>query len=725
MHIAAPVWPGHQAPLGATFDGNGVNVAVWAPDATTVSVCLFDEAGNETRIALPEHTDGVWHGYLPAVGPGQRYGFRADGPWDPSAGRVFNPAKLLLDPYARAIDGTVTPHPALAAMDAKGRRQREDSAPYVARGVVTGDAFDWSDDVRPGTPWHQTVIYEAHVKGFTKLHPDVPDHQRGTFAGLGHGSVVGYLRDLGVTAVELLPAQHFVTEPMLTDAGFVNFWGYNTIGYFAPHAGYAGSGTGGEQVDEFKQMVRSLHAAGIELILDVVYNHTAEGARSGPCLSLRGLDDGAYYRQLGGSYADVTGCGNTVNASHPQVLQLIMDSLRYWVTDMHVDGFRFDLASALTRNGPGVDLRAPFLAAVQQDPVLREVKLIAEPWDTTSEGYLLGRFPPRWGEWNDKYRDTVRDFWRQAPLTVSELATRLSGSADLYADDGRLPLASVNFVTSHDGFTLRDLVTYDQKHNESNGENNLDGVGDNRSWNCGVEGETDDVAVNALRFRQASNLLATLLLSSGVPMLVAGDERGRTQRGNNNAYCHDNDVSWVNWEPEPAWSPLHDLTRRLLALRAEHPVLHRHRFFEGAALEDNGRKDVVWLQPNGEEMDRVTWTDPANRTLGMYVAGDALRTLDRYGHPIRDTSYVIWLHADSDPVDLTLPLEWADHYRTVLRTDLPSSTLAERSDDGEGAAKQLKPGSTVTLAPHSLAVFEAVDQPAEEVRTESTRGVSG
>jgi isoamylase len=693
----APVWPGHQSPLGVTYDGEGVNVAVWAPDATAITYCRFEENGEETRFQLPEQTNGVWHGYIRGVRTGEHYGLRADGPWDPANGRVFNPAKLLLDPYARAIDGVVGPDdPALSAIDDRGRPDSSDNARLVQRSVVVDPHFDWSGQGRPGVPWDDTVIYEAHVKGLTQLHPDVPERLRGTFAGVGHEATIYYLQDLGVTTLELLPVHHFVSEPGVVRGGLTNYWGYNTIGFFAPHAAYSSAGSRGEQITEFREMVKNLHRAGIEVLLDVVYNHTAEGGQLGPALCFRGIDDAAYYRQFDGRYADVTGCGNTVNASHPQVLQLIMDSLRYWVTEMHVDGFRFDLASALLRNGRSVDLRAPFVTAIHQDPILGEVKLIAEPWDATGEGYLVGQFPPRWCEWNDKYRDAVRDFWRPVATGVHEIASRLSGSSDLYGDDGRLPLASINYVTAHDGFTLRDLVSYSTKHNEPNREDNRDGTNDNRSWNCGTEGDPADPEVRSLRHRQAANLMATLLLSTGVPMIVAGDERGRTQHGNNNAYCQDNETSWIDWRLDPEWAPLLELTKTLIRLRRDHPVLRQPRFFAGTPIGTTGRKDIEWLQPSGQEMDWAAWADGSRTTLGVLIDGDGLRTRSERGEPIHDTSYALWLHAGLDIAVVTLPENNAHHYVEVLRTD-----QAPSSDP-------LKPGTTVTLAPHSFAVYETV-----------------
>jgi glycogen debranching enzyme GlgX len=549
------------------------------------------------------------------------------------------------------------------------------------------------------------VIYEAHAKGLTHEHPDIPAELRGSYAGLGHPATIHYLQDLGVTSVELLPIHHFVSELALLDRGLVNYWGYNSVGFFAPHAAYSASGSRGQQVVEFKQMVKDLHAAGLEVILDVVYNHTGEGGPNGPALCFRGFDDGSYYRTDGwGRYADVTGCGNTVNASDPQVLRLIMDSLRYWVTEMHVDGFRFDLAPALARNGPHVDLHAPFLTAVAQDPVLRGVKLIAEPWDATGEGYLVGRFPPEWCEWNDQYRDSVRDFWRGHGNGVRDLASRLSGSSDLYADDGRLPFASVNFVTAHDGFTLRDLVSYNAKHNEANGEGNRDGTDNHRSWNCGVEGETDDESVVALRRRQAANLLATLLLSTGVPMLTSGDERGRTQGGNNNAFCQDNETSWFPWENlDKNWQHLDRLTRLLLRLRAEHPVLRQRHFFAGTPTGHNGRKDITWVQGDGTEMTEEGWLDPTRSTLGAFLAGDAIRGADAVGERRQDTSYLLWLHAGGEPVDVVLPPGLAERYTLVMRTDGDLDAIDQIFDEAATEAA----GTALTLLDRTFALYEA------------------
>jgi isoamylase len=566
-------WPGWPAPLGATYDGNGTNFSLFAGSAEAVDLCLFDEHGNETRIPLVDTTYHAWHGYLPDVGPGQRYGFRVDGVFDPQIGARWNPSKLLIDPYAQALDGEFLLHDAVFGYP-PGRddtvQDHRDSAAYVPKGVVVHDEFDWAHDQRPKTAWADTIIYELHVRGFTMRNERIPEHIRGSYAGLAHPAAVEHLVQLGVTAVELMPVHHFISEPRLLAKGLTNYWGYNSIGYFAPHAAYSSSGSCGQQVREFKQMVRALHDAGLEVILDVVYNHTAEGDETGPTLSFRGIDNIGYYRLRDADprhYADYTGCGNTLDVRHPHTLQLIMDSLRYWVTEMHVDGFRFDLAAALARSMHDVDKLSAFFDVIQQDPVVSRVKLIAEPWDVGAGGYQVGEFPPLWTEWNGKYRDTVRDFWlgdpRGVDTGVRELGYRLTGSSDLYQDDGRRPFASINFVTAHDGFTLRDLVSYNEKHNEANGEQNRDGTDDNRSWNCGVEGPTDDPAVNEVRERLSRSILATLLLSVGVPMLIAGDEVGRTQQGNNNAYCQDNEISWLDWSLVEKEQELFALVRSL------------------------------------------------------------------------------------------------------------------------------------------------------------------
>ncbi|MFD4389464.1 glycogen debranching protein GlgX [Streptomyces sp. NPDC058486] len=700
---APPVWPGAPTPLGARCrtgpDGTrGTNFALWAGGAEAVELCLFAPDGTETRLPLTELTHEIWHGFVPGVGPGQRYGYRAHGRWDPWTGARWNPAKLLLDPYARAVDGDFRLPPEVYGHVrdwpqqhvADTVRDERDSAPHVPKGVVVLDDDDWSDDRRPKTPWQDSVIYEVHVKGFTARHPGIPEHLRGTYAGLAHPAAIDHLVRLGVTAVELLPVHQFAHEDHLLRRGLTNYWGYNSIGYFAPHAGYSSSGTAGQQVGEFKRMVRALHAAGIEVILDVVYNHTAEAGELGPTLSLKGIDNRGYYRLQSDArrYADYTGCGNTLHVVQPQVLRLITDSLRYWVTEMGVDGFRFDLAAALARSMHDVDMLSPFLAVIAQDPVLRRVKLIAEPWDVGNGGYQVGAFPPLWTEWNDRYRDAVRDFWRGALPDVRDLGYRLSGSSDLYAWGGRRPYASVNFVTAHDGFTLRDLVTYERKHNEANGEGNRDGTHDNRSWNCGTEGETDDPETGALRLRQLRNLLTTLLLSTGVPMLVAGDEMGRTQGGNNNAYCQDNEISWLDWSlPEdPGRAQLLALTRRLLALRHRHPVLRRRAFFSGRPQGADGLRDLAWFGPDGTEMTERDWYAPS-ATLALYLSGRDIPGRDERGEQVLDDSFLAVLHAGPAPLDFRLPgAPWAQTYERVLDTAL---------DDQSAPPATLHPGGAV------------------------------
>jgi glycogen operon protein len=665
---AIPAWPGSPFPLGAHWDGEGVNFAIWSTTATAVSVCLFDSGGREARIPLTETTYHVWHGYVPGIGPGQRYGFRVDGPYDPSRGLFHNPAKLLVDPYARAIEGNYLDHPATYPVST------EDSAPFVPRSVIVHGAFPWGDDHRPKIPWADTVIYELHVRGFTMTHPGIPEELRGTYAGLAHPASVEYIKSLGVTAVELLPIHHFVSEPLLQQRGMHNYWGYNSLGFFAPHEPYCARK--GNQVREFKAMVRAFHAAGLEVILDVVYNHTAESGPDGPVLSFRGIDNGSYYRlsENPAVYVDYTGCGNTFDPRGPFPLQLIMDSLRYWVTEMHVDGFRFDLASALARSLHDVDKLSSFFDTIHQDPVISQVKLIAEPWDVGAGGYQVGEFPPLWTEWNGKYRDTVRSFWAHgASDGVRDLAFRLTGSSDLYGDDGRLPFASINFVTAHDGFTLRDLVSYERKHNDANGEGNRDGTNDNRSYNCGVEGDPAPDAVSTLRLRQARNVLSTLLLSTGAPMLVAGDERWRTQGGNNNAYVQDNPVSWFDWTDTAEAQDIHDLVRNLLALRRKHPVLRQRAFFEGRAVPTgDGCKDLAWFHPAGREMHDGDWFDGGLRSIGMYLDGRGLRHRDNRGEVIMDESFLMLLHAGDAPTAFTLPhLPWARRYEVVLDTTYP------------------------------------------------------
>ena len=678
------VWPGRNYPLGATWSHDATNFAVYSPNAERLWVCVFDDDDVETRHLLTEHSLGVWHGAVPGVAPGTRYGYRAHGPWDPDAGLRFNAAKLLLDPYAKAVSGDLVADDAIFGYvpGDPDTISDLDSAAYVPRSVVVYDDFQWGADTSPRRRWRDTVIYEMHVKGMTALHDRVPEELRGTYAGLATPAVTDYLRDLGVTAVELLPVHQFFSEPALAERGLVNYWGYNSLGFFAPHNAYAHAGDRGQQVTEFKQMVKAFHEAGLEVILDVVYNHTAEAGPLGPTLSFRGLDDLGYYQRvvapepepgedpMPDTYWDVTGCGNTVDATHTQSLRMILDSRRYWVNEMHVDGFRFDLMSALTRTNQVVDLGSHLITAIGQDPVLRHVKLIAEPWDASMDGYRVGRFPPPWIEWNDQFRDTVRDFWRGHSAGVRTVATRLAGSSDLYADDGRSPYASVNFVTAHDGFTLRDLVSYNDKHNEANGEDNRDGTDNNRSWNCGVEGETDDTGVVAMRRRQAANLMATLCFSSGVPMLTAGDERGRTQGGNNNAYGQDNETSWIDWRPDDAWLDLYEITKTALRLRREHPVLRQRHWFEGRPTIRGGIKDLVWVHPSGREMATDDWNDDSVRTVGMFLNGAPLRYPGPRGEQIRDKSFMIWLNAGADDVKLVLPdNQWVHHGEVVLSTN--------------------------------------------------------
>jgi glycogen debranching enzyme GlgX len=703
----APVWPGRSHPLGSTWSAVSTNFAVYAPNATAAWVSVFDDEDVETRHPLTQHTLGIWHGAIPDLEPGTRYGYRIDGPWDPEAGLRFNTEKLLLDPFAKAVSGSLGCDPAIFGYDedAPEEPSRLDSAAYVPRSVVVGDdEFDWAGDRRPRHRWHDTVIYELHVKGMTRLHDRVPEHLRGTYAGLAHPAVVDYLRDLGVTAVQLLPIHQFATEPAVTKRGLTNYWGYNSIGFFAPHNAYSSSGDRGQQVTEFKAMVKAFHDAGLEVILDVVYNHTAEASPDGPTLSFRGLDDlGTYHRAhlesagepFDDSYWDVTGCGNTVNAGTPFSLRLILDSLRYWVTEMHVDGFRFDLTSALTRVNHEVDMDSPLLTAISQDPVLRHTKLIAEPWDASMDGYRVGEFPPPWVEWNDQFRDGIRDFWRGQSSGIRTVATRIAGSSDLYADDGRSPYASINFVTAHDGFTVRDLVSYERKHNLANGEDNRDGTDNNRSNNHGVEGETDDRDIVALRRRQAANLMVTLCLSNGVPMITAGDERGRTQRGNNNPYCQDNEISWVDWRADDAWLDVYEITKAALQLRRRHPALRQRHFFEGRPTMRGGPKDLAWLHPDGREMTADDWHNPGLTTLGMFVSGRPLRSPGPRGEQQVDASFVLWFHSGDRPVTVHLPdNDWVHAGEVVLSTD-------PRLEVGT----PVKMGEQLKLGPRTVAVL--------------------
>ncbi len=670
-----PVLPGSRFPLGATPDEHGTNFAFFSENAAGVELCLYDAAGREERcVPLWETTAHVWHGYLAGVGPGQQYGYRVRGPWEPEAGHRFNAAKLLIDPYARALSNAVDWRaPVFGYRLDKGDLilDKQDDAWGVPKGIVIDNAFDWGDDRRPNVALHNTVIYELHVKGFTAQHPDLPEELRGTYAGLASPPVIAYLKELGVTAVELLPVHAFLDDAHLLDQGLRNYWGYNTIGFFAPEARYAASGAHGGQVTEFKAMVKALHAAGIEVILDVVYNHTAEGNHLGPTLSFRGIDNASYYRLVPDQprfYMDYTGTGNTLNAVHPQVLQLIMDSLRYWVTEMHVDGFRFDLASALAREFHDVDRLSSFFAVIHQDPVLSRVKLIGEPWDVGEGGYQVGNFPALWSEWNDKYRDTVRAYWKAGDVTVAELAYRLTGSSDLYQGDGRRPYASINFITAHDGFTLQDLVSYNEKHNEANGEGNRDGHDHNLSWNHGVEGPSDDAAIIAAREQTKRNLMATLLLSQGVPMLAHGDELGRTQGGNNNVYAQDNALSWVDWNLDDRKRAFLEFTRALIAVRDRHPSLGRPRFFQGRKIRGSKVEDLAWFRPDGEPMTEEEWEEGWARAISMRLGGKALTEGDAEGKRLVDDDLFLLLNGHYEPVQFCVPPEGNDEWHVMVDT---------------------------------------------------------
>jgi glycogen operon protein len=679
------VWPGRPYPLGASYDGTGTNFSVFSEAAEAVELCLFDD-GRERRVPMTEVDAFCWHGYLPRIGIGQRYGYRVHGAWDPAKGQRCNPNKLLLDPYAKAIDGGVDWDPACYpyTFGDPASRNDDDSAPHVPRCVVVSPYFDWGADRPPDVPLHESVIYEVHVKGFTATHPDIPELLRGTYAGLAHPVAIDYLKALGVTAVELQPVHQFVHDAWLVERGLHNYWGYNSMGFFAPHNEYSSAGADGSQVPEFKAMVRTLHEAGIEVILDVVYNHTAEGNHLGPLLSFKGIDNTAYYRLVPDDrahYYDTTGTGNSLNMAHPHALQLIMDSLRYWVTEMHVDGFRFDLAATLARQFHDVDRLSAFFDLVHQDPVISQVKLIAEPWDVGEGGYQVGNFPPQWSEWNGRYRDTVRDVWRGEPAIVGELASRLTGSSDLYQADSRRPSASVNFVTAHDGFTLRDLVSYNEKHNEANGEDNQDGESHNRSWNCGVEGPTDDRSVLVLRARQQRNLLATLLLSQGVPMLLSGDEVGRTQGGNNNAYCQDNEVSWFDWAERDV--DLLAYTTGLISLRREHPVFRRRRWFQGRPLR--GTADVLWLRPDGTEMTEADWSEGHETCVGLLLNGDAISSPGTRGERIVDDTFLLLINASAEPRKWSLGVADGGAWTTVLDT----AAGGPPGDDGEEVREDL------------------------------------
>jgi glycogen operon protein len=705
------VWPGRSYPLGATFDGYGTNFAVFSGVAERVELCLFDpeagRSGDEIRIPLNRGIGQIWHAYLPLVGPGMRYGFRVHGPWDPGRGLRCNPNKLLIDPYARAVSEGLHWGPALRGDDGNGGPSSEDSAPHTLRSVVVQPYFDWGNDRRLEIDWNRTVIYEVHVKGLTMRHPDVPPHLRGTYAGLAHPAIIKYLLSLGITAVELLPIHAFIHDGFLLEKGLHNYWGYHSIGYFAPHPAYAGVHSASGAVAEFKHMVRTLHQAGIEVILDVVYNHTAEGNHDGPTLSFRGLDNAAYYRLVAEDpayYMDYTGTGNTLQMRSPHTLQLVMDSLRYWIEEMHVDGFRFDLASALARGLHEVDRLGAFFDLIQQDPVVSRVKLIAEPWDVGDGGYQVGNFPPLWSEWNGKYRDWIRDYWRGEPGSLPELGARITGSSDLYQQGGRFPHASINFVTAHDGFTLRDLVSYNEKHNEANGEDSRDGESHNRSWNCGAEGDTDAAEVLALRRRQQRNFLATLYLSQGVPMLLGGDEIGRTQHGNNNAYCQDSELSWFDWEHADA--ELLEFTRRLAALRRRHPGFRRRGWFHGRPARrgaGSGLPDIAWFSPDGAEMTDEQWDSELARSLQVFLDGHGITVPDERGEPILDDTFLVVFHAAPEPRKIKLPdAAWGKTWCRVMDTE---RGFAPELD---GSAERHDAGTEIDVLPRSLWLLRRV-----------------
>ena len=696
------VWPGSAYPLGATYDGTGTNFAIFSEVAEKVELCLFDEAGNEERIRLPEMDGYVWHAFLPGIHPGQKYGFRVHGPYDPAQGLRCNPNKLLLDPYAKAIDGQIDWDPSVFGYDFETKeRNDDDSAAHMPKSVVVNPYFDWGVDRPPKTPYNQTVIYEAHVKGLTMTNPRIPEELRGTYAGVAHPATIEHLTDLGITAIELMPVHQFVQDDTLLQKGLRNYWGYNTIGFFAPHNEYAQS-SNGQQVQEFKGMVRALHEAGIEVILDVVYNHTAEGNHLGPTLSFKGIDNRTYYRLVEDDeqyYMDTTGTGNSLNVRLPQSLQLIMDSLRYWVTEMHVDGFRFDLASTLARQFHEVDRLSAFFDLVHQDPVVSQVKLIAEPWDVGDGGYQVGNFPALWTEWNGKYRDTVRDFWRGEGGTIGDFADRISGSSDLYQHSGRRPVASINFVTAHDGFTLNDLVSYNEKHNEANGEGNNDGESHNRSWNHGVEGPTDDPGILQLRAQQRRNFITTMMLSQGVPMLLHGDELGRSQGGNNNGYCQDSELTWIDWENVD--EGLLEFTKKVTKLRTDHPTFRRRRFFHGRPVlgeEGDPVQDIAWMTPGGDLMTSEDWDAGYAKSLAMYLNGHGIRSTDERGEDIVDDCFYLAFNASHEPIEFTMPpAEYAEGWTVVVDT----------AELGKVEPVEVKSGDRLTLAARATVVLRA------------------
>ena len=703
------MWPGKAYPLGANYDGFGTNFAVYSEVAQQVELCLFDAGGAERRVTLPEVDGFIWHGYLPNAEPGRRYGYRVHGPDEPATGSRCNPHKLLLDPYAKAIDGQFHWEQSLFGYNfgEPDSRNDADSARAMPKSVVINPYFDWGMDRPPQHGYADSVIYEAHVKGLTATHPDIPPAIRGTYSAIAHPVIIDHLKSLGASAIELMPVHHFANDSVLLERGLSNYWGYNTIGFFAPDSKYSASRTPGGQVQEFKAMVRALHEAGIEVILDVVYNHTAEGNHLGPTLSFRGIDNAAYYRLVDDDkryYMDYTGTGNSLNVGHPHALQLIMDSLRYWVTEMHVDGFRFDLAATLAREFYDVDRLSAFFELVQQDPTVSQVKLIAEPWDVGPGGYQVGNFPPQWTEWNGKYRDTVRDFWRGEAASLGEFAYRISGSADLYEATARRPVASINFVTAHDGFTLRDLVSYNDKHNDANGEGNNDGESHNRSWNCGVEGPTCDAEVNALRNRQQRNFITTLLLSQGVPMICHGDELGRTQRGNNNGYCQDNELTWVDWEHADV--ALQSFTASVSALRANHPVFRRKRFFNGRPVRRRGSEglpDISWFRPDGSEMSDEDWDSGFGKSIAVYLNGQGIPDLDPRGRRVVDDSFVMCFNGHHEGLEFILPpAEFGAAWQPVVDT---AAGPGEVSD-----AAPVKAADAIRVQPRAMVVLQAVDE---------------
>ncbi len=716
------IWPGTPHPLGSTWDGSGVNFALFSENAEGVELCLFDDDGNQTLLDLTEETSFVWHGYVPGLRPGQRYGYRVHGPYDPANGHRFNASKLLLDPYAKAIEGNIAWGPEMFGYELGSKNEdlkvsHADSAPMMPKCVVVDESFYWGDDKAPNTPFHDTVIYETHVKGFTKLHPGIPEELRGTYAGLAHPGAIEHLQLLGITAVEIMPPHHFIHPQFLLDKGLRNYWGYDPINYFAPHSEYSASGVRGEQVSEFKQMVKAFHEADIEVIIDVVYNHTGEGNHLGPTISYRGIDNAAYYRLMEDDrrfYMDFTGTGNSLNVGHPQILKLIMDSLRYWALEMHVDGFRFDLAAALARELFEVDRLSAFFDIIHQDPVLSGIKLIAEPWDVGPGGYQVGQFPPGWSEWNGKFRDTVRDYWRGEPASLRDFAYRFTGSSDLYGSGGRTPTASINFITAHDGFTLHDLVTYNEKHNGANGEDNNDGDDNNRSYNWGVEGETDDAKINELRGRIKRNFLVTLALSQGVPMLLGGDEVGRTQLGNNNAYCQDDEISYYDWSLRDENLEMLGFTRKLMEFRKNHPNFRRRKWFEGRDVWGTGLSDIGWFNPDGTEMTQDQWDDDFAKTIGVFLNGEEIPSPGPRGERVVDNSFLLLFNGHSEMMEFTIP-EASEFGRAQRRSDEDAEATGDWGEawevvidtrDHQGTTPHThKAGEKVQVIEHSIVVL--------------------